>query len=265
MERLAREIPADDSGWLQLQMQFAFLRGDFSKFRSLSETAGEPADPRGRDGKRRRRASCACPARILSRKLCRGAQTSAATLEKANNDSATELWRCAEAFADAGDMTQAEALAAKLDRMAPEDTIEQKVYLPLIRSIIERQRGNPAKAADLLAKAKPYDYSLDVSYQLAQAYLAAGEPAKAAAEFEKLLDRSRSGLVASVCSTAQLGLARAYAMQGEREKSRKAYDDFFTTWKDADPNIPILRQAKAEYKKLTATPSAATSASGKLR
>ena len=52
---------------------------------------------------------------------------------------------------------------------------------------------------------------------------------------------------------AQLGVARAYAMQGDREKSRKAYDDFFTTWKDADPNIPILRQAKAEYKKLTAT------------
>ena len=57
---------------------------------------------------------------------------------------------------------------------------------------------------------------------------------------------------------AQLGLARAYAMQGDRENSRKAYNDFFTTWKDADPDIPILRQAKAEYKKLTATAAAAS-------
>jgi len=61
----------------------------------------------------------------------------------------------------------------------------------------------------------------------------------------------------------QLGLARTHAIQGDRENSRKAYDDFFTTWKDADPDIPILRQAKAEYKKLTETTSAAASASGK--
>jgi hypothetical protein len=60
---------------------------------------------------------------------------------------------------------------------------------------------------------------------------------------------------------AQLGLARAYALQRDREDGRKAYEDFFTTWKDADPEIPILRQAKAEYKKLTAMTSAAVSAS----
>jgi hypothetical protein len=64
---------------------------------------------------------------------------------------------------------------------------------------------------------------------------------------------------------AKLGLARAYAKQGEREKSRRAYDDFFTTWKDADPNIPILLQAKAEYKKLQATTSTIASASGNKR
>jgi hypothetical protein len=63
---------------------------------------------------------------------------------------------------------------------------------------------------------------------------------------------------------AQLGLARAYAMQGDRENSPKAYDDFFTTWKDADP-IPFFRQAKGEYKTLTASASAAASASGKER
>ena len=120
-----------------------------------------------------------------------------------------------------------------------------------------------AKAVDLLAKAKSHDYSLDINYQLAQAYLAAGDPAKAAAALEKLLSWRAAGWWQVYAPLSQLGIARAYAMQGEREKSRKAYDDFFTTWKDADPSIPILRQAKVEYKKLNATSSAATSAARK--
>jgi eukaryotic-like serine/threonine-protein kinase len=153
---------------------------------------------------------------------------------------------------------QAEALAAKLDRMGPEDTIEQKVHLPLIRSIIECQRGNVVKAADLLAQAEPYEQTMDVPYRRAQAYLAAGGHAKAAAEFEKIIHHRGWGWWQVYAPLAQLGLARAYAMKGDRENSRKAYDDFFTTWKDADPAIPILRQAKAEYKKLTASGTAAS-------
>jgi predicted Zn-dependent protease len=128
-------------------------------------------------------------------------------------------------------------------------------------SIVERQRGNAAKAADLLALAEPYDFSLDVNYQRAQAYLAAGDSAKAIAELEKLLGDRGAGWWQVYAPLAQLGLARAYALQGGRDESRKAYDEFFSTWKDADPNIPILRQAKAEYKKLAATASAVTSAS----
>ena len=178
-------------------------------------------------------------------------------------DSTTELWRCAEAFGDSGDLTQAEALAAKLDGMGSEDTIEQKVHLPLIRSIIERERGNATRAADLLVPAMQYEQTLDLFYRRAQAYLAAGEPAKATDDFKKLLGHRGSGWWQVYAPLAQLGVARANAMGGDRENSRKAYDDFFTTWKDADPNIPILRQAKAEYKKLTAAASPATSASGK--
>lgn len=91
--------------------------------------------------------------------------------------------------------------------------------------------------------------------------MAAGENAKAVAEFEKLLDLRGWPDWELFAPLAQLGLARAYAMQGDRDESRKGYDDFFTTWKDADPNIPILRQAKAEDKKLTATTSTVLSAS----
>ena len=93
-------------------------------------------------------------------------------------------------------------------------------------------------------------------------YLAAGENARAADDFEAILAHRgwpEWGLFAPL---AQLGLARAYAAQGNLENSRKAYNDFFTTWKEADLDIPILRQAKAEYRKLPATASAADSAPG---
>ena len=264
MERLAREIPADDIDWLQLQMQFAFLRGDFSKFRSISETlvnlqtrANEmenSADELAAHGQ----LESFLGNYALARKLCRHAG-------EGDNDSATGLWRCADAFGYAGDLTRAEALATKLDRMLPEDTMQQDVFLPLIRSIVERQRGNAVKAVDLLAKAESYSFSLDVNYQRAQAYLAAGDSANAAAEFKKLLDDRGAGWWQVYAPLAQLGLARAYAMQGDRDESRKAYDEFFTMWKDADPNIPILHQAKAEYKKLIATTSVAASVSGKMQ
>ena len=159
--------------------------------------------------------------------------------------------------------TRAEALAAKLNRIAPENTVEQKVNLPLIHSIMDRQRGNPSGAADLLIQSEQYRHTLDVPYRLGQAYLASNQPAKAAAQFRMVLDDRGAGWWQVYAPLAQLGLARAYSAQGDREKTRKAYDDFFAMWKDADPDIPILRQAKAEYRKLSASASVGASAPGK--
>jgi len=150
----------------------------------------------------------------LARRVCRQAG-------ELGRDSTTELWRCAEAFGDSGDLTQAEALAAKLDGMGAEDTIEQKVDLPLIRSIIERERGNAIRAADLLAQAEQYEWTLDVFYRRAQAYLVARELAKAAAEFEKLMGHHGWGWWPVYAPLAQLGLARANAMQGDHKKPAK--------------------------------------------
>jgi DNA-binding winged helix-turn-helix (wHTH) protein/tetratricopeptide (TPR) repeat protein len=260
MERLARETPGDDVSWLQLQMHLAFLRGNFSKLRSLSETLVKQQT----SANRMENATFELAGHaqlesylgnyVLARKLCRQAG-------EASKDSALGLERCAKALADAGEVTQAEALAAKVDRLLPEDTLEQRVYLPIIRSIIQREQGNAVKAVDLLVPvAQNEQVTLEVFYQRAKAYLAAGEHAKATAEFEKLLGHRGWRWWEVFAPLAQLGLARAYAMQGDREKSRKAYDDFFTTWKDADPDVPLLRQAKAEYRKLTATASVAASA-----
>jgi eukaryotic-like serine/threonine-protein kinase len=263
MERLARETPGDDTLWLRLQMRLAFLRGDFSKFRSLSETLVKQ-DTRA---KRMENAAneLAWHAGVesylgnyaLARKLCRQAGA-------ASTDNTNVLDNCAKALGNAGDVTQAEALAVKKDRLLPEDTRNQRMCLPEIRSIIERNRGNAVKAVDLLAPVLQYEQdAMDIPYERAQAYLAAGEHAKAAAEFEKLIEHRGWSEWEVFAPLAQLGLARAYTMQGDRDESRKAYDELFTTWKDTDPDIPILRQAKAEYKKLTATASVAASGSGK--
>ena len=251
MERLAKEIPADDSRWIELQLQLAFLRGDAGKLRSLSQFVvdqdrhAKQMDNVADDLALHGQLEAYLGNYDLARKLCHEA-------EAVHLDSEGGLWRCAEAFAYSGETAQAELLTTKLDRMSPEDTVQQKVYLPVMRSNIERARGNAIKAADLLIPALQYQGTLDVNYQLAQAYLAAGAPAKAAAQFEELLGHRGSGWWHIYAPLAQLGLARSYAMQGDSEKSRQAYDGFFSTWKDADPTIPALRQARAEYLKMAA-------------
>jgi eukaryotic-like serine/threonine-protein kinase len=249
MEHLASEIPADDIHWRQLQMQFAFLRGDVRKLRSLSEglvlqhTHANEMENVANELALRGQLESLMGNYAVARKLC----IQAGDMGK---DNFSELWHCGDALGDAGDLTRADAFAVKLDRLEPVDTLVQKVYLPVNRSIVERQRGNAAKAADMLGDAEAYEQTLDVLYRRAQAYLAAGAYAKAAAEFQKTLDPRGWGWWPVYAPVAQLGLARSYAGLGEREKSRKAYDDFFTTWKDADPDIPILISAKSEYAKL---------------
>jgi DNA-binding winged helix-turn-helix (wHTH) protein/tetratricopeptide (TPR) repeat protein len=261
MERLAHETPVDDTSWLHLQMQLAFLRGDYSKLQSLSETlVNQQIQAKRMENVANELAGHAWVDSYLgnyasARKFCRQAG-------EAGSNAALGLIRCAQALGNAGDVTQVEALAAKLDRLFPEDTLHQKIALPAIRSIIERKRGNTVKAVDLLAPVTQYP-NVVVFYNRAEAYLAAEEHAKAAAEFENLIDHRGWPDWEWFAPLAQLGLARAKALQGDRDESRKAYNDFFTMWKDADPDIPILLQAKAEYKKVTATASVAASASGK--
>src|SRR5260370_23383305 len=240
MGRLAREAPADDMRWLGLQQQLAFFRGDFIKLRSLSETLVNQQ----RRAKRMENAAneLAWHAQLesylgnyaLARKLCRQAG-------EASKDSNLGLGHCSNALAEAGDVTQAEALAAKLDRLHPENTLNQNIWLPVIRSIIERQRGNAVKAVDLLAPVTQYEQGeLGVPYPRAQSYLAAGEHTKAAAEFEKLIGHRVWVGWGVFAPLAQHRLARAPAMRGCRTNSRTAYDAFFTTWYDADPDFPIL-------------------------
>jgi len=150
-----------------------------------------------------------------------------------------------------GDARSAKALAEKMEKSYPADTILKLFWLPTVNAAIELSKGNSSQALRDLEPVAPYELvSLYPAYERGQAYLLADNGSAAATEFQKLLDHRGVVLNNPIGALAHLGLARAYVMQGDTAKSRAAYQDFLTLWKDADPDVPILKQAKAEYAKL---------------
>ena len=160
----------------------------------------------------------------------------------------------ATAFAHAGDVTNATALADELSRRFPLHTYINSVWVPSIRAQIEIDRGNPAKAIELLRAPSPYEFGwasrVTPNYVRGLAYLKARQGLEAASEFQKVLDHPGICQTAPECSLSHLQLGRARAISGDKTGARTAYQDFFALWKDADPDVPILKEAKAEYAKL---------------
>jgi DNA-binding winged helix-turn-helix (wHTH) protein/tetratricopeptide (TPR) repeat protein len=163
------------------------------------------------------------------------------------------------ALAQAGDAASAEKLATGLDKDFPVDTLVQKYWLPTIRAAIALQRHDPNRAIELLEPARTVDLanstnitdpSLFPVYVRGEAYLLLHDGDRAATEFQKFIDHRGLLRNAPIGMLARLGLARAYTLKGDTTKARTAYQDFLTTWKDADPEIPVLQQAKAEFAKL---------------
>jgi serine/threonine protein kinase/tetratricopeptide (TPR) repeat protein len=162
------------------------------------------------------------------------------------------------ALARVGEGVQANKLADRLDRDFPVDTMLQNYSLPTIRAAIELGRNNPRTAIDTLRVAVPYDLApapfdgqnLYPVYLRGLACLKAGQGQQAAAEFQKILDSPGLALNFVIGALAHLQLGRAQAMMGDTAAAHKSYQDFLTLWKDADPDIPIYKQAKAEYAKL---------------
>jgi DNA-binding winged helix-turn-helix (wHTH) protein/predicted Zn-dependent protease len=149
-----------------------------------------------------------------------------------------------------GDEDRALKLADDVAKQRPFDTIVQHVLIPEVKAVVEINRNRPAKAIDLLDGAMGYERAnTRVLYGRGLAYLRDKRPAEAAQAFQRILDLKTLGYD-SVSAIARLGLARAYAQQGDAPKARTAYKDFLTLWKDADPDISILKEAKAEYAKL---------------
>jgi eukaryotic-like serine/threonine-protein kinase len=160
------------------------------------------------------------------------------------------------ALALAGDGQRAQSLADDLDARFPEDTIVQFNYLPNLHAQVALSRNEGSQAIESLEAATPYELgdvgyaSLYPVYVRGEAYLAAHQGREAAAEFQKILDHRGIVVNDPIGALAHLQIGRAYAMQGDTAKSRATYQDFLTLWKDADPDIPILKQAKAEYARL---------------
>jgi eukaryotic-like serine/threonine-protein kinase len=157
-------------------------------------------------------------------------------------------------FATCGESAKAEAVALELGKTYPLNTFVQKLAVPQIRARIELQHGNSAKAIEQLRPTEAYQFGYIAAgipaYSRGLAYLQAKQGSQAVAEFQKLLDHKSAFGPAPYVSLARLGLGRGFALTGDAAKARTAYQDFFTKWKEADPDIPILKEAKAEYAKL---------------
>jgi len=163
------------------------------------------------------------------------------------------------ALAFSGDATRAQALTDDLTKRFPQDTIVQFHYLPTIRAQIALGRNTAKKAVEVLQIVSPYELGATGSsafspalypvYVRGQAFLAARQGNEAAVEFRKVLDHRGVIVNEPIGALAYLGLARAYRLQGDTANAKTWYRDFLSIWKDADPDIPILKQAKAEYAK----------------
>jgi eukaryotic-like serine/threonine-protein kinase len=260
----------------QRLLEMAYLQGDQAAVaREIQWYTGRPEEylslglqAASRNVLGQRRESSRLYERAAQTALRQGLPDVAAEFEEAdaradalsgNCQTVHRLRRPALALAMCGDAAQAEKLAAETLKLYPNDTVWNAVQLPAIRAAIELKGDRPAKAVELLASASPYERAYpEVAYLRGLAYLRLKNGADAAAEFQKIVDHKGANWASTwqhpnwgqFYSLSYLGMARGSALAGETAKAKKAFQDFFELWKDADPNIPILQQAKAENAEL---------------
>jgi eukaryotic-like serine/threonine-protein kinase len=282
----AEERKLEGEGLLQYRYLLAFLKGDGAQMaRIVSAAMGKPgtedlllasqADTEGWYGKLKN-------ARELTGRAMESAQRNDAKESAAGYQAAAALQEvetgdreqarvdanaalklapnrdvramAALALARAGDTEGAEKLAAELDKAFPVDTLVQRYWLPTVRAGVALERQDPNRAMELLKAASTVELSaasnLPPVYLRGEAYLMLHDGNRAAAEFQKFIDHRGVVMNFPWGALARLGLARAYALEGDTARARAAYQDFLTLWKDADPDLPILKQAKAEYARL---------------
>jgi tetratricopeptide (TPR) repeat protein len=150
-----------------------------------------------------------------------------------------------------GQDAKATPLAEEVAKLRPDDTIVQDVAVPGIRAFMEINRGNPTRAIELLQVAQPYEGAdAGTKYIRGLAYLKAGRTSDALQQFQKALAFKNTRPGSPYIFMAELGTGRAHAIAGDKAQARTAYQDFFALWKDAEPDVPLLAEAKAEYAKL---------------
>jgi len=249
-------IPGVEDQMFLVESETAADHGQFRQARELTRRAADSA---------RRAQENETAAEYEGHNALREALVGLADFAKADAQSALSAVKgkhgegfSAIAFALAGNTDDANRAIEDLTKRFPRNTVVQTRYLPMARSALALNSGNAQAALDALTAAAPYElghtnedftFALYPIYLRGRAYLEAKNGAAAAGEFQKILDHA--GIVGNepIGALAHLGLGRAYTATGDSAKARSAYEDFFTLWKDADPDIPILKQAKAEYAK----------------
>jgi DNA-binding winged helix-turn-helix (wHTH) protein len=256
----ALQAPAAEDRMLNAKSFVAAYSGQLQTARVKSRSAVEAALQGGRKEAAATYLAGQAVWEALSGNAVEARRNASAALQLSNGRDAE--YAAALAFGVAGDLPRTEALSADLAERFPEDTSVRFNYLPALRALAALQRHDPHGAVEQLEVATPHELAICAlafnyfygamypAYLRGQAYLASGRGAEAAAEFQKII--AHQGLVFGdpIGSLARLQLARAYVMQGDRTKAKAAYDDFLILWKNADPEIPIYKQAKAECKKL---------------
>ena len=249
--------PGVDDQILFLESETAAYNGEFAKSRELTRRAADSAERTNENE---------TAAEYLGHSAVREALVG--NMDAAKQDAKTSILRSdsrqgnaysAIALALAGDSAQAARLSDDLRKNFPADTIVQYDDLPMIRAATALHSGDASRAVEALAEAEPYElgqtnysftFALYPVYLRGQAYLAAKQGAAAQVEFQKILDHYSVVGNQPIGALARLGLARSYTLQGDIPKARAAYSDFLSLWKNADPDVPLLKQAKVEFAKL---------------
>ncbi|MGA8270743.1 MAG: tetratricopeptide repeat protein, partial [Candidatus Sulfotelmatobacter sp.] len=260
MERLVQQssdLPGAQALLLSEQSNTAAYHGQFEKAREFSRAAENLME---RDGNKELAASYLVQAALRESEVGEFARAQKYIFQAQKLSHGQDVATLtAVALVQMGNAIEAEALCRELDKNWPEGTIVQKYWLPAIRAEIDLRQARPSKAIDDLGVETPLELAnpgstavptLYPAYLRAQAYLAMGKGPRAATEFRKLTDRPGLVLNYPLGALAHLGLARAYKSSGDLQNSRRAYLDFLTLWKDADADIPILKEVKTEYAKL---------------
>jgi eukaryotic-like serine/threonine-protein kinase len=248
------DVPGAQSLLLSEQANTEAYFGHFEKARQLSNTAAKLMQ---NDGQKEAAGLCLAQAAVREAEIgdylrARDLISRAQHLTRDQN----VLTLTALVMVQIGDFAKGHVLAGKLDRQYPSNTFIQKYWLPLIGAVADVRQNQGAKAVSLLDPVEPLDSAapdefvtatLYPAYVRGQAYLALGDGSKAEAEFQKLLGHPGVVLNFPLGAVARLGEARAYARSHDSLKAHDAYRDFLQLWKDADPDVPILKQARAEY------------------
>ncbi len=259
MERVAARARARSGGetWISNEEAFALAYvGRLQESRKMSRLAVSAAGEGQEDGAGLWEAGAAIREAFFGNAAeARKSAMAALVLAKGRD----VQYAAALAMALSGDTSRSRALADDLEKRFPEASAVRFSYLPVLRARLALNQGDTSKALDLLQIAAPSDLGIPSGalfgklypvYVRGEAYLAAHQGAEAAAEFQNILDHPGIAMADPVSALARLQLGRAFVLSGDKTKAKAAYQDFLTLWKNADPDVPILKQAKMEYARL---------------